>query len=172
MHRERSQMLAMICARPRRRVDRCVYRRTHNVLSALDEGECYARCRVRGLASYLRWPAIVALIGACARVARKVNCIACATSTWSGFIAGASMIVANVRGQLRRDDAQLALRLISRGSSSEYECAEATLRDHGIDEVLDDPRLLSALVEARQGGCASYALFSFVFVWDALMGYR
>jgi hypothetical protein len=80
------------------------------------------------------------------------------------------MIVANIRGQLRRDDAQLALRLISRGSSSEYECAEATLRDHGIDEVLDDPRLLSALVEARQGGCASYALFSYVIVRHALMG--
>src|ERR1700691_917017 len=104
--------LAMICARPRRRVDRCVCRRTHSVLSALDDGECYVRRRTRGSASYLRWLAIVAVIGACAHVARKVNCIACATGTWSGFIAGASMIVANIRGQLRRDDAQLALRLI------------------------------------------------------------
>jgi hypothetical protein len=79
------------------------------------------------------------------------------------------MIVANVRGQLRRDDAQLALRLIARGSSSEYECAEATLRDRGLDEVLDDPRLLPALVEASQGACASYALFSYVVVRHALM---
>src|SRR5665213_1349412 len=82
---------------------------------------------------------------------------------------GASMIVANVRGQLRRDDAQLALRLIARGSSDAQESAEATLRDHGMDELLDDPRLLSALVEARQGSCASYALFSYVIVRHALM---
>jgi hypothetical protein len=80
------------------------------------------------------------------------------------------MIVANVRGQLRRDDAQLALRLIARGSPEEHESAEGTLRDHGLDDVLDDPRLLSALVEARQGACASYALFSYVVVRHALMG--
>jgi hypothetical protein len=78
------------------------------------------------------------------------------------------MITANVRRQLRRDDAQLVLRLIARGSPTEYECAEATLRDDGLDELLDDPRLLPALVEARQGACASYALFSYVVVRHAL----
>jgi len=78
------------------------------------------------------------------------------------------MIVANVRRQLRRDDAQLVLRLIARGSHDEYECAEATLRDRGMDDLLDDPRLLPALLEARQGACASYPLFSYVVVRHAL----
>ena len=80
----------------------------------------------------------------------------------------ASMIVANVRGQLQRDDAQLALRLIGRGSRAEYDRAEATLRDRGFDELLDDPRLLQGLVESRHGVCASYPLFSYVIVRHAL----
>lgn len=80
------------------------------------------------------------------------------------------MIVANVRRQLRRDDAQLVLRLISRGSDAEYARAEATLRDQGLDDILDDPRLLPALIEARQGACASYPLFSYVVVRHALRG--
>jgi hypothetical protein len=78
------------------------------------------------------------------------------------------MIVANVRRQLQRDDAQLALRLIGRGSSAEYEEAETTLRDRGFDELLDDPRLLPALLEARQGACASYPLFAYVVVRQAM----
>jgi len=78
------------------------------------------------------------------------------------------MIVANVRRMLRRDDAQLVLRLMARGSQSEYEEAESVLRDRGLDELLDDPRLPDALREARQGGHASYPLFSYVVVRHAL----
>jgi hypothetical protein len=80
------------------------------------------------------------------------------------------MILANVRRQLQRDDAQLALRLIGRASSSAYDEAEATLRDRGLDELLDDPRLLQGLLDARPGTCASYGLFSYVVVRHALCG--
>ena len=78
------------------------------------------------------------------------------------------MIVANVRQGLGRDDAQLALRLIARGSGDALESAETTLRDQGIDHLLDDPRLLTALLEARQGAHASFALFAYVVVRHAL----
>ena len=80
------------------------------------------------------------------------------------------MIVANVRQGLGRDDAQLALRLIARGSGEALEGAETTLRDRGIDHLLDDPRLLAALLEARQGAHASFALFAYVVVRHALRG--
>jgi hypothetical protein len=53
------------------------------------------------------------------------------------------MILANVRQHLTRDDAQLALRLIARGSSDVIEEAETTLREQGMDALLDDPRLYS-----------------------------
>jgi len=78
------------------------------------------------------------------------------------------MIVADVRRALRRDDAQLVLRLIARGSAMEYERAEASLRDEGLDALLDDPRLLTALLDSRQGACASYPLFAYVVVRHAM----
>jgi hypothetical protein len=78
------------------------------------------------------------------------------------------MIRADVRSRLGRDDAQLALRLIARGSHADYEEMEGRLRDEGIDALLDDPRLLAALVESRQGAHASYPLFSYVVVRHAL----
>lgn len=78
------------------------------------------------------------------------------------------MVLANVRQQLGRDDAQLVLRLIARGSAAEYDEAEQTLRDQGIDALLDDARLLAALVEARQGACASLPLFAYVIVRHAM----
>ena len=78
------------------------------------------------------------------------------------------MIRADVRGLLGRDDAQLALRLIARGSHSEYEEMEGRLREEGIDALLDDPRLLAALVKSGQGTFASYPLFSYVVVRHAL----
>jgi hypothetical protein len=74
------------------------------------------------------------------------------------------MILANVRQHLTRDDAQLALRLIARGSNDVIEEGEMTLREHGIDGLLDDPRLLAGLREARQGACASLPLFAYVVV--------
>ena len=78
------------------------------------------------------------------------------------------MILADVRWKLGRDDAQLALRLIARGSGTELERAEAALRDEGLDALLDDPRLLPALLEARQGMCASFPLLAYVAVRHSL----
>lgn len=78
------------------------------------------------------------------------------------------MIVANLRHSLARSDAQLAVRLLSRGSDDEREQLEGVLREQGIDAILDDPRLLAALVEAPRGAHASLALFTYVIVRHAL----
>lgn len=78
------------------------------------------------------------------------------------------MILGNVRASLTRNDAQLALRLISRGSATELENAEETLRGPGIDALLDDPRLLPALLESRLGMNVSLPLFCYVVVRCAL----
>jgi hypothetical protein len=79
-----------------------------------------------------------------------------------------TMILANTRATLGRDDAQLALRLIARGQAEEYDGAETTLRERGIDALLDDPRLLDALVAAPQAAHASWPLFAYVVVRHAL----
>jgi hypothetical protein len=78
------------------------------------------------------------------------------------------MILANVRTMLGRDDAQLALRLVSRGSAEELDTAERSLRERGLDVLLDDPRLLDGLLAARQGMHASFPLFAYVVVRHAL----
>lgn len=78
------------------------------------------------------------------------------------------MLLSNVRQQLGRDDAQLALRLIARGSAATYEEAEETLRGQGLDALLDDARLLKAMVESSQGACASLPLFAYVVVRHAM----
>ncbi len=78
------------------------------------------------------------------------------------------LILANIRQRLTRDDAQLALRLVSRGSDSEYASAEDFLRRHGLDALLDDPRLPEALVQSRQATHASLPLFAYVVVRHAL----
>jgi hypothetical protein len=80
------------------------------------------------------------------------------------------MILGNVRASLTRNDAQLALRLISRGSNTDLESAEETLRESGIDAVLDDQRLLPALMESRLGMNVSLPLFCYVVVRSALRG--
>ena len=78
------------------------------------------------------------------------------------------MILANVRQHLTRDDAQLALRLIARGSSDAIEEGETTLREQGLDALLDDPRLRAGLIASRQGAHASLPLFAYVVVRHAL----
>lgn len=78
------------------------------------------------------------------------------------------MILANARQRLTRDDAQFALRLVARGSAREYDDAEALLRDRGMDALLDDARLLNALLHAPQGAHASLPLFAYVVVRHAL----
>ena len=82
------------------------------------------------------------------------------------------MIQANIRKQLTRDDAQLALRLVSRGSENGYAEAEEALRRDGLDALLDDPRLLTALTESRQAAHASLPLFAYVIVRHALRGVK
>ena len=78
------------------------------------------------------------------------------------------MILANVRAQLGREDAQLAVRLVSRGSGHAQDEAEALLADQGLDPLLDDPRMLEGLLDARQGAHASLRLFSYVVVRHAM----
>lgn len=78
------------------------------------------------------------------------------------------MILANVRKCLTRGDAQLAMRLIARGSSDDLDALEATLREGGIDAILDDPRLRDALLEQAQAAHASFSLFTYVVVRHAL----
>jgi hypothetical protein len=78
------------------------------------------------------------------------------------------MILADTRHQLTRNDAQLVARLIARDSGAELSQVEQTLCDHGIDAVLDDPRLPAALLRSRQGACASLPLFAYVMVRHAL----
>lgn len=78
------------------------------------------------------------------------------------------MILANIRQCLTRSDAQLALRLIARGSGKSIDDGEAILRERGIDAVLDDPHLLGALLEHSQGAHASLPLFTYVVVRNAL----
>ncbi|HJU89949.1 MAG TPA: hypothetical protein VJ672_11180 [Gemmatimonadaceae bacterium] len=79
------------------------------------------------------------------------------------------MILANVRASLDREDAQIALQLVARGSRNELERAEALLRDEGLDALLDDPRLLSGFFEHPLGARASLSLFCYVVVRQALL---
>ncbi|MGH7647482.1 MAG: hypothetical protein ACREND_05155, partial [Gemmatimonadaceae bacterium] len=58
------------------------------------------------------------------------------------------MLLGNVRASLTRNDAQLAVQLIGRTSRATLEEAEDALREHGMDALLDDPRLLHALLDA------------------------
>ena len=78
------------------------------------------------------------------------------------------MILANTRQHLSRNDAQLAVRLLTRGSPSEQDELEARLADEGIDGVLDDPRLPAALMRSPQAALASLPLFAYVMVRQAL----
>ena len=78
------------------------------------------------------------------------------------------MVNGHVRASLTRDDAQLALRLIARGSDDALRAAEALLRDGGINAVLDDARLAPAMLESRAGAHASLPLFFCAVVRQAL----
>jgi hypothetical protein len=78
------------------------------------------------------------------------------------------MILADTRHSLTRDDAQLVARLIARDSGADLAEIERELADHGIDAVLDDPRLPAALMQFGQGACASLPLFAYVMVRQAL----
>jgi hypothetical protein len=78
------------------------------------------------------------------------------------------VILADTRHSLTRDDAQLVARLIARDSGTDLAQIEGELADHGIDTVLDDPRLPGALQRTGQGMHASLPLFAYVTVRHAL----
>lgn len=79
------------------------------------------------------------------------------------------MILANARQRLSREDAQLAVRLVTHDSPDELEAAQRKLVDEGIDAILDDQRLPAALVRSRYGAYASLPLFLYVMVRHALL---
>jgi hypothetical protein len=78
------------------------------------------------------------------------------------------MILANTRQRLSRNDAQLAMRLLARGSGEALGALESRLADDGIDEILDDPSLPPALMHSPQAAHASLPLFAYVMVRQAL----
>ena len=77
------------------------------------------------------------------------------------------MILADTRHHLTRDDAQLVARLVA-ADGEELADIERDLADHGIDAVLDHPRLPAALLRQGPGARASFPLFAYVFVRHAL----
>jgi hypothetical protein len=79
------------------------------------------------------------------------------------------MIVANTRSRLTREDAHLALALLARAGGDVAEESEARLRDSGIDALLDDPRLLKAILSSRLGARASLPLFVYVVARHAML---
>lgn len=79
------------------------------------------------------------------------------------------MLLGNVRASLTRDDAQIALRLLTHGESREMEAGEERLREEGIDALLDDPRLLPAIIESRIGMQVSVRLLWYVVVRRAML---
>jgi hypothetical protein len=62
----------------------------------------------------------------------------------------------------------LALRLIAQGEAQALEAAELRLREEGIDALLDDPRLLPAIIDSRVGMQVSVRLLWYVVVRRAL----
>jgi len=80
------------------------------------------------------------------------------------------MILANTRQSLTRDDAQLAIRLLARFGGEEPADLERRVADEGVDGVLDDPRLVRALMQLPAGAHSSLPLFAYVMVRHALRG--
>jgi hypothetical protein len=78
------------------------------------------------------------------------------------------MILADTRHHLTRDDAQLAARILARDSGDELAELETRLADEGIDAILDDPRLPGALLRHPRGAHASFSLFAYVTIRQAL----
>jgi hypothetical protein len=78
------------------------------------------------------------------------------------------MILANTRQHLTRSDAQLAVRVLARGSDAQLSVLESRLANDGIDAILDDPELPTALVRSVTGAHASLPLFTYVMVRHAL----
>ena len=56
------------------------------------------------------------------------------------------MILPTIRASLSRSDAQHLIGLLGRGDPDLRESARLRVEEHGLDSVLDDPRLLNALL--------------------------
>lgn len=80
------------------------------------------------------------------------------------------MILANVRSRMTREDASLALALVAQHGAEARDRGESELREQGLNALLDDPALLSALLETPRGAHASLPLFAYVLVRQALLG--
>jgi hypothetical protein len=80
-----------------------------------------------------------------------------------------TMIVANVRSRLTREDVRLALALLAQTGAEAADDGESRLRDLGIDSLLDDPLLLKALMSSRLGARASLPLFVYVVARHAML---
>ena len=80
------------------------------------------------------------------------------------------MILANTRQAMTRDDAQLAIHLLTRLSGDDPAALERRMADAGIDAVLDDPRLAAALMQLPAGAHVSLPLFCYVMIRRALRG--
>ena len=79
------------------------------------------------------------------------------------------MIVANVRARFTREDAQLALSLLSQQGRDAEDRGEALLRHGGMEALLDEPALLRAIAASPLGAHTSLALFAYVVARHALM---
>ena len=79
------------------------------------------------------------------------------------------MILADVRSRLTRDDAALALALVAQQGADARDRGETALREQGLDALLDDPALLSSLLETPRGAHASLPLLAYVVVRQALV---
>jgi len=80
------------------------------------------------------------------------------------------VILANVRTNLTREDASLALALIAQHGAEARDRSEAAFHERGLDALLDDPSLLPALLETPRGGHASLPLFAYVLARWSLVG--
>ena len=78
------------------------------------------------------------------------------------------MILADTRHRLTRDDAALAARILAHETGESLAGFEARIADEGIDAVLDDPRLPIALLRQPRGAHASFPLFAYVMIRQAL----
>ena len=79
------------------------------------------------------------------------------------------MILADVRSRLTRDDAALALALVAQQGAEARDRSETALREQGLDALLDDPALLSSLLETPRGAHASLPLLAYVVVRQSLV---
>lgn len=80
------------------------------------------------------------------------------------------MITANVRSRLTREDAALALALVAQSGGEERERGERSLREQGLDALLDEPALLRAMLATPRGAHASASLFAYVVVRHTMLG--